>query len=166
MARQVTGYSTTQVALHWAVVALVAFQYLAHSGIENRWFAIQTGRPSPDDVILSNMHVVAGILVLVLIVTRIYLRITRGVPPPPANEPWILKLVADGVHYALYLLLLLLPLSGVAAWFFEVEAAASAHRLFKTLLLAAVALHIGGALFQHFLLRSEVLIRMFRPDAS
>jgi hypothetical protein len=38
------------------------------------------------------------------------------------------------------------------------------HELLQNVLLVMIALHIAGALFQHFVLRSQVLMRMFRPE--
>ncbi len=68
------------------------------------------------------------------------------------------------MHGLIYLLLLLLPISGSVAWFLGVEAAGEVHGLLKNLLLGAIVVHIAGALFQHFVRRSEVLMRMFKPD--
>lgn len=45
-----------------------------------------------------------------------------------------------------------------------VGAAAALHGLMKPLLLAAVALHIAGALAHGFLFQTGVLERMFRPE--
>ncbi len=167
MAGRVTGYSSAQVALHWVVVVLVAFQFLAHDGIETSWRAFGRGAPAPDAVaVLTYMHIAAGMLVFILVVARLYLRLTRGAPRPPANEPRLLQISAEGVHVSIYILLLLLPLSGLVAWFAGIEAAGEVHELLKNLLLLVIVLHVCGALFQHFAMRSDVLIRMFRPQKS
>lgn len=83
---------------------------------------------------------------------------------PPPDEPRLLQIAAEAVHGLIYLLLFLLPISGSVAWFLGVEAAGDAHGLFKNLLLGAIVLHITGALFQHFIRRSDVLMRMFKPE--
>jgi cytochrome b561 len=165
MAGKVTGYSRAQVALHWTVLVLVAFQFLAHDGIEEAWRAFRRGQPTPADAaVLTYMHIGGGTLVLLLALARIYLRMTRGAPAPPANEPKLLQLAAEAVHLLIYALLLLLPLSGAVAWFAGIEAAADAHEWLKNVLLAAIALHVAGALFQHFVRRSGVLMRMLSPQ--
>lgn len=167
MTGNVTGYSRTQVTLHWAVVVLVAFQFLAHAGIEESWRAFLRGEPPSADVTtLTNLHIATGILVFCLALARIYLRVARGAPKPPADEPRFLQIAAEAVHGLIYLLLFLLPISGSVAWFFGTEAAGDAHVLFKNLLLGAIILHIAGALFQHFIRRSDVLMRMFKPERS
>lgn len=165
MADVVKGYSPTQVALHWIVVVLVTFQFVAHDGIEDAWRAVVSdgqvaGDPSP----VAYLHIGAGSLILVLALVRIYLRLTRGAPSPPADEPRILQIIAEAVHGSIYLLLLLLPVTGLVAWFLVVELAGEIHEWLQTFLLLAIALHVGGALFQHVIRRSDVLMRMFKPQ--
>jgi cytochrome b561 len=163
--RKPTGYSPVQVALHWIVVVLVAFQFLAHEGIEESWRAfLRSEMPPAGAWVLAYLHVAAGISVLLLALIRIYLRLTRGAPAPPADEPRLLQLTAEAVHGSIYLLLLVLPLSGAVAWFLGVEIAGDVHELLQNVLLGMIALHIAGALFQHFVLRSQVLMRMLRPE--
>lgn len=167
MAKRTKGYSAVQITLHWLVVLLVAFQFLAHDGMEESWRALRRGTPPPQDAsVMTSLHVAVGSLILVLALARIFLRITRGVPAPPADEPRLLQLLAEGVHHGIYLLLLLLPLSGAVAWFLGVGPAGGAHSFMTNLLLAAIALHVAGALVQHFVRRSDVLMRMFRPERS
>ena len=162
MTRQVHGYSAAQIALHWAVVVLVAFQYLGHVGIETVWNAYLLDKPSPTNAtVLAYMHIGAGVVILLLALARIYLRVTRGAPPPPPDEPKVLKLLAESVHALIYVLLIALPISGLVAWTSGITAVGTAHVLMKTALLAAIVLHITGALFQHFVMRSDVLMRMF-----
>ncbi len=161
----VKGYAPVQIALHWIVVVIVAFQYFAHAGIEQAWKAhFVGGQPISETPALAYLHVAAGSLVLVLALLRIALRITHGAPPPPHNEPRLLQFASEAVHAAIYILLLLLPLSGMTAWFIGAEVAGDAHSSMTGLLLAAIALHIAGALFQHFIRRSQVMIRMLRAQ--
>lgn len=165
MQKPVSGYSSLQIGLHWAVVVLVAFQYVAHSGMEAAWDAFRRNEAAPaETATLTYLHIAAGILVLLLALTRIGLRLTRGAPPPPADEPWLLQLLSEVVHIAIYAFLLVLPLSGLVAWFLEVPAAGLIHVFLQNALLAAIALHVAGALFQHFIRRTDVLMRMLRPD--
>lgn len=166
--RKVTGYSPMQVALHWIVVVLVAFQFVAHDGIEESWRAWLRGemRLPADGWVLAYLHIGAGILILILALARLYLRVTRGAPPPPADEPRLLQWSAEAIHGLIYLLLILLPVTGAAAWFVGVRTAANVHVFLQNVLLLAIAFHVSGALFQHFARRSQVLMRMFRPDRS
>jgi cytochrome b561 len=158
-----TGYSASQIILHWAVVVLIAFQYFAHDGIEDSW---QGRSGTTQTAVLTYLHIFAGITIFVLASARIYLRLTRGVPPPPPNEPRLLHYVAETVHASIYLLLFLMPVTGALAWFFDWRFAGYTHELLQLFLLGAITLHVSGALFQHFVLRSNVLMRMFKADPA
>ena len=165
MSKTPAGYAPIQIGLHWAVVVLVTFQYVAHKSIEATWDAFRRGEAVPAEA-LTYLHMAAGSTVLVLALIRIGLRLTHGAPPPPKDEPRLMQLFAEGVHLAIYGLLLLLPLSGLLAWFLGALWAASIHVVLQTCLLGAISLHVAGALFQHFIRRSDVLMRMLRtaPD--
>lgn len=167
MSKTVRGYSRLQVGLHWAVVVLVAFQFLAHNAIEAAWSARTDGAAaSTEQNAPTNMHISAGLIVLALALTRIYLRFTRGAPEPPADEPRVLKIISESVHALIYVLLLSLPVSGAFAWFFDIGLAADVHEYLQALLLGLIAAHIAGALFQHLIRRSDVMMRMFAPEKA
>lgn len=158
------GYSSTQIALHWIVALLVLVQFLNTDAIGAAWHAVRRGLDVVPGGLLVTAHVIGGIAILTFAIWRIALRLTRGAPPPPADDPRTLRYAAAATHGLLYLLLLLVPLSGLAAWFGGVAPAGEAHEILKTLLLVVVLLHIAGALYQRFVLRSEVLQRMVRAN--
>ena len=78
-------------------------------------------------------------------------------------ELWM-KLAANATHLGLYLLLIVMVVSGGLAWFGEQRWAAEAHEVLKALVLALIGLHVVGALYQQFVLKSDVLKRMGRPE--
>ena len=94
---------------------------------------------------------------------RLVLRLRRGAPPPPADEPAALKLAARLTHGAIYLLLLAIPVSGAVAWNTGLGAAGEAHEVLGNALFVLVLVHVAGELVQHFVLRSDVMRRMVRP---
>jgi len=165
MSENVSGYSRLQVGLHWAVAILVAFQFLAHNAIEAAWNnGSNDVSPSENTAVLVYMHVAGGLLILALALCRIYLRITRGAPEPPRDEPRIMKIISESVHGLIYVLLFSLPVSGAIAWFLDVKPAALIHEYLQSLLLGLIAAHVAGALFQHLVRRSDVMMRMFAPE--
>ena len=158
------GYSSLQIGLHWTVVALIIFQFLAHDGIEHAFDSFIDGAPADSgDVTFAWFHVAAGLTIFLAALARLYLRFTRGAPPLPASEPAPLRFVAHGTHFLLYALIIGMPISGSVAWFLGVEEAGDAHGAASTLLLIVATLHVAGALFQHFIMRSDVLARMLAP---
>ncbi|MBN9222175.1 MAG: cytochrome b/b6 domain-containing protein [Mesorhizobium sp.] len=157
----VTTYSRAQVVLHWSIALLILVQFLAHDGMEHVWRAFRRGQEAAaSDIPMAYMHVALGLAVLVLACWRLWLRGTRGVPPVSGMEHPALQLLAKATHFVIYALIFLLPLSGIAAWFFNVAGAGLAHVLGKDILLYVVLLHTAGALFQHFVLKTDVLRRM------
>jgi len=160
------GYSSAQILLHWTIALLILVQFLAADGIEHAWDAFEAGETlRSGDMPLAWLHIGIGITVLVLAIVRVWLRLTRGAPPLPENDPLPARIGAHVVHGLIYLLLFLLPISGSVAWFGGVEQAGDAHKFFKTALLVLVGLHVAGALVQQFVLRSGLLMRMLRPAA-
>ncbi len=157
------GYSATQIALHWAIALLVLAQFLNDEAIGAAWRALRRGDAEVPGGFLVTAHVFVGVAILLFSLWRIALRVTRGAPPAPAEEPRPLRLLAAATHGLLYLLLLAVPLSGLAAWFGGVGTAADAHEVLKTALMLIVFLHIAGALYQRFVLKNDVVSRMLRP---
>ena len=161
------GYTGTQIFLHWAIAALVIFQLIFGEDIGAAWRAYRRGlEPSADATFAANIHVYIGIAVLVLALWRLALRMRYGAPLPPPNESTIQKWIAGAAHIVLYLAILLMPISGLAAWFVGVEVAAEAHEFGKPVIIIVVALHAAAALYQHFFAKSDVLMRMLRPARS
>ena len=155
-------YSLPQILLHWIVALLVLAQILNDDAIARAFRALRRD-PTAVPGTLAQAHVWAGVAILLLVLWRLALRFTRGVPPPPAGEPAVLRFLAITTHFLLYGILLALTLSGIAAWFGGIRPAAELHETLKLPLLALVALHVAGALYQGAVRRSEVLGRMFSP---
>jgi cytochrome b561 len=157
-----TGYTRPQIWLHWIVALLIVLQFVFSDTISSAWRAIARGQDFVFTPFIAQ-HVIGGMLIFALVVWRIVLRFRHGAPPPPAEESAVLKLVAKGTHGLLYLLMIGLPLSGSAAWFGGVEAAALGHGVMKTGLLLLVVLHVVGALYHQFVLKNNLMERMKRP---
>jgi cytochrome b561 len=157
----VTSYSKTQIWLHWSIAVLILVQFLVPDGMQHVWRAFRRGQETPaGDVPLAYMHVVIGLAVLALATWRLWLRMTRGAPPPPQEEHPALRLLAGTTHFVIYALIFIVPLSGAGAWFLGVPGAAQVHVLGQNVLLYVVLLHAAGALVQHFVLKTNVLRRM------
>lgn len=164
MAETRLGYSRAQVALHWTVAVLVVAQIVLHDGIEAAYAAGRgVGTATESDLFLADLHVAFGIAVFALALMRVALRVRRGAPPPPDEHP-ALRIAARATHFALYALILGMPVTGGLAWFGGIEAMAELHGAGKAAILALVGLHVLGALYQHFYLRTDVLRRMLRPE--
>jgi cytochrome b561 len=99
-------YSSVAIALHWAIAALITFELILGSVMESF--------PQSVRFLLVRTHATGGLLVLVLSVLRVVWRLTHRPPPFSADMSAWERALAHGVHYALYLAMLSMPLIGWA----------------------------------------------------
>ncbi|KQN90935.1 cytochrome B [Sphingomonas sp. Leaf231] len=166
-------YSAVAIAFHWTIALLVIVNLIVGIG-HDTLPALRAWRPG---------HKAIGITVLALTVLRVAWRLAHRPPPLPAFTPRWERGVAHATHWALYLLLLLMPLSGWAmvsgpegrrplTWFgaFDLPylpvsgttagAGHEAHALLGWVMLALVVLHVAAALRHHLILRDSLLLRI------
>ena len=107
----VQRYNRTAMTLHWLVAALI---------LVNVFYGLAA--KSADDTrvrALVDAHKSIGLTVLGLVLLRIFWRLGHPPPPLPHSYPKLEKIGAHAAHYALYVVILLLPLSGYlhdSAW--------------------------------------------------
>jgi cytochrome b561 len=154
------GYTLFQIILHWLIALLILIQYLFHEQMEAAYEAVQKGGDGSG----GNFHAMTGITILVLAIIRIAIKVRRGSPELPADEPRWQQIAAHATHGILYLLMLLVPLTGMAGWGGGIKAAAEVHGFLTGLLLITFAVHFVGALYHRFVLKSGVMERMLKPQ--
>jgi cytochrome b561 len=133
---------------------------------------------------LYHLHRSIGVILLPVMLMRLVYRLKHPPPPLPVTVPAAQRRAARVAHWALYGLLLLQAMVGWIAtsayrapiwvfWMFELppiwpvdrpfsEMLFGVHRALGFALVALLAVHIGAALFHHFLLKDVVLRRMVR----
>lgn len=159
-----TGYSRTQILLHWIIAALMGAQFLFSDFIGEAWDNIERGIENAPTVLVAS-HIFGGIAILVLGLLRLTVRMKRGAPLPPEEEHPTLKKLAHLTHLALYALMIVLPISGLMAWFGGVDLAAEGHEVLTSLLMILVGAHIAGALYHQFILKNGLMMRMKSPES-
>jgi cytochrome b561 len=161
------GYSAAQISLHWLIAVLLVFNaFFSGDGMKDAWRSYrQGGDVTGFSGLVPQLHLWVGIAILAFAVWRLLLRQTRGVPEAPAEESAVLRLAAHGTHILLYVLMLALPLTGIAVYYFGISALGDIHETLRLPLIALVLLHVGGALYQRYILKTNVLNRMMRPEA-
>ncbi|MFY0692050.1 MAG: cytochrome b/b6 domain-containing protein [Paracoccaceae bacterium] len=156
-----SGYSRMQIQLHWAVFVLIVLQFLFHDGIDNAFEAgLEAGALRFSVPVI--LHFGTGGLILLLAFARLAARQGRGVPDHPAGG--LQKTIAHLVHYSLYGAMILLPVTGGVAWGQGSEGAGEVHEMLTKILIALIALHVGAALFSHYVQKSGIIRRMLDPD--
>ena len=168
-----TRYDRFAIALHWLTVALVLTQFVLAETWD--WFA------KPTHHLMVVAHMSFGILLTVVIATRIAWRLVPGHQMPPAVSGWM-EMASKAVHYLLYAMLAAEAVLGfVLRWsgnesmsFFGLQIpppfapfSKPAHRLIGHLhewngwaIVILAAGHAAAALYHHYVLRDRVLSRM------
>jgi cytochrome b561 len=114
---------------------------------------------------------------LLLTLARLYFRRKDGTPPPVGNTP--MDKVAKGIHHLLYVVLLLIPISGIMqvvtskvcdalrAWDatllpakFDGVPAHKVHEVLVTVLIVLVVVHVLGAIKHQFIMKDGLMERM------
>ena len=154
-------YSAVQKALHWVVFLIFVGHIVTHETMVDAWKSfVRDNNVAALDSPVVMYHVWGGIAVLIFALWRLVLRKTRGAPEVPAEEPAPLKFVASATHILLYVIMIAMPMSGAMAYFGGVREAGEVHELIKPVMIAMILLHVAGALYQHFFLKTDVLKRM------
>jgi cytochrome b561 len=149
-------YSSRQMLAHWAVVALVLFQFAQGGAMEEAfWSGIVNGG--------AIVHAITGSTILGFMLWRVHLRRSHGAPPPPQSEPSWLQKISRGTHFAFYGLLIGMPLFGIAAVLTGIGILATLHGIAAWVLLALAVLHVSGAIM-HLFKRDGVVRRIIRDD--
>lgn len=159
-----TSYSIPQKALHWVMAALILFNLIFPEAMEAVADAYERGDvPAAGDLTFAYVHAFAGIAVLCLGLLRLALRFWQGAPQAPAEEPAALQLAAKAAHGAFYALFVLLPFSGIAAFYFGNEVAGFVHGgPLKTLMWLLIAVHVAALVVHQFYWKTSVARRMTR----
>ncbi len=161
------GYSVLQIVLHWTIAALVIFQLLVNDDVQDA-FKDRSDHEPFEGEIGALLHIGVGLTIFALAILRLAIRLWRGVPEPHSTNPPLVNFAGHAAHVLLYAFLFAMPLTGAIAWFTGLELSAELHELGRLILIPFIALHALGALAEHFIFRTNSLIRMLKaepPDA-
>ncbi len=169
-------FDQTSITLHWLTVLLIVVQFASI------WAHEAVGHHSNLAAELLSLHRSAGVLTWVVVVARLcWRRYFAYLPPFPPSMPKFQQLIAKANEYGLYVLLLAMPITGLARvllrgkpfelFIWEIPALLEtdpavrsvfmqAHEIGAKALIILIGLHVGAALFHRLVLRDGVLQRM------
>ncbi len=179
MSSNTRRFTILQRLLHWLIAACILAMLFIGVGM--------VSTVMPKYVPLLTTHKTLGIAILVLALIRLGVRLRLGTPALPADLPEPMKLAAHLSHYALYALMIGMPLIGWAM----VSASAypvvlygnirlpailpqsdglhtllwNAHFYLAFVFFALILLHIAAALF-HALIRRDGVFESMAPVSS
>ena len=168
-------YTHTAISLHWLIALLIFAAFPL--GVYMHDLPL-----SPDKLRLFSYHKWIGVTIFMLAIIRLAWRTTHRPPPLPAGMPRWERFVAESVHYLLYALIFLIPLSGwlmssakgfQTVWFGVLplpdlvgkskelgKLLQTVHELLNFGLFGLVLAHVGAALKHHFIQHDTILERM------
>ena len=166
-------YSRRMVIIHWlTLLLLIVAWYLGDALIDARIEKNAT-------LIGYFAHALMGGAILLLTILRMTFRGVDGTPPPVGNS--VMDIVARGVHHGLYVLLILLSITGFmtlltstvgmalvtnAAILLPAEYTGpsviphSVHEILVTVMMVVVLVHILGAIKHQFIMKDGLMRRM------
>lgn len=166
-------YHPLQVTLHWLVVLLVFALFIVGKSM--------SGLPNDTEKLTPlALHMGAGILTLLVIVVRFVVKVKLPKPEHVSAGNAVFDWIGKAVHYALYLLVFLMAVSGISlslqtglpsivfggsgtplpADFFDF-AARILHGFIAPALALLVLLHVGAAFYHQLALKDNLLSRMW-----
>lgn len=171
----VNSFGSIAKSLHWISALLVIIMLTLGYFLEDI--------PSPWHGLALNIHKSIGIIVLALMALRLLWRWMNTQPVYSPHYPRLYTKMIHLAHYALYLAVMLMALSG---WFMSTAsghvplflgwiyfpmpwvpydkalaaAAFQVHELLALTLIVLIVAHIAAGLFHHFVLNDNVLKRM------
>lgn len=172
------AYSGSQKLLHWVIALMVAVL------IPVGFYMVRRGALTNFDAMTAQLytaHKTFGAILLLLMILRIVIRISRGTPAPEPSLNRLQIIAAEAVHGLIYLALLAIPILGwlgvsaygarglLGGW--ELPALLARNEDLAKVILkyhgyAAIGLvlllgaHIGAAFLHHVILKDGVVRRM------
>jgi cytochrome b561 len=171
-------YGAVAQLFHWLTAVLVGTAYfVSPGGSEQRVYssAFDSARQT---------HETIGIVVFALVLLRISWRLLEPTPEAAPMAPWM-KYSAGAAHFALYALLLAIPLTAISGAWLEAhpltifaignvepmlpsvhnlgQSIAYTHAILGNVIIWLAGFHAAAALFHHYVLRDNTLTSML-PD--
>jgi len=166
-------YDRRTILFHWLTAGLIAIMWLIPQFIDDF-----TGNSR---IYVRSSHILLGLVLLAVVAARLVWRTTSGKTLPPADDGWM-DTAAKATHHGLYALTIAVLLLGVL---FEAIRAdniltlgrlpsiapgnkdlrntvGDLHALAANAILILAGLHAAAALFHQFVMKDNLLRRMWR----
>jgi cytochrome b561 len=158
-------YGTVAMTFHWLIAALI----LTNVGL-GYYFNEMLAEENPSRKIFGLTHVVIGLTVLLLSLARLRWRLKNPAPPLPADMPPAERSFARGTHVALYGLMILVPLLGLATILVPHNLAGHVvgpiHEWLAYGLFVLALGHIAAAVIFHFMIRRDKILQRMLPGTE
>ncbi|MFT5893994.1 MAG: cytochrome b561 [bacterium] len=157
-------YSQLQRRLHWLVIIMLMLQFSLQIPMSSAMAAVERGETLGFVAfIVTTLHTWCGISIAAIMLWRWQLS-RRRVPLAAGKLSPLRSKIVRLHHLGLYVVVVMMALSGATHYYFDIEVAAVWHEWGKWLLLGLIGVHIAGALM-HIRNGGRVFQRMMGPDS-
>ena len=156
-----THYNKFHLLIHWLVVIIILLQMITGDKIALEFLALRNeGIKNDGNTSNSQIHILGGLLLILLMAIRVFLRIKFGVPTPTrkTNDP--LKFLSAFVHLGIYLILFAISITGVLAFSTVNVEQGIAHKILVNILYLFVITHLIGVAYHQIFLSDNIMERI------
>ena len=156
-----THYNKFHLLIHWLVVIVILLQMNTGDKIALEFLALRNeGIKNDGNTSNSQIHILGGLLLILLMAIRVFLRIKFGVPAPTrkTNDP--LKFLSTFVHLGIYLILFAIPITGLLAFSTVNVELGIAHKNLVNVLYIFVIIHLIGVAYHQIFLADNIMERI------
>lgn len=156
-----THYNKFHILIHWLVVIVILLQMNTGDKIALEFLALRNeGIKNDGNTSNSQIHILGGLLLILLMAIRVFLRIKFGVPAPTrkTNDP--LKFLSTFVHLGIYLILFAIPITGLLAFSTVNVELGIAHKDLVNVLYIFVIIHLIGVAYHQIFLADNIMERI------
>jgi cytochrome b561 len=169
------------IALHWTIVGLMAVVLAC------AWIRGFLGEDGGRDAVVQ-IHIWVGLTIFALAWVRLGRRLTTTAPPMPATMPAPQRRAASIAHVFLYVIMLVMPLTGYIALAARARepslfgiltidvgiphdrllarSVRGYHDLGQYVVYGVIGMHIAAALYHRFVVRDDIFNRMWPGRAG
>ena len=168
-------YHPLLVSLHWLLAVLILFSLFAGSII-----LADMPNDNPDKIAILKVHIISGLVILVLMLLRLFVRIKTGKPEVIDTGDVFINKTGKYSHILIYVLVFLIVGSGLGTailaglsdivFFGSGEALPEtfddllpriAHGVLTKILIVTIALHFMATMWHQFIRKENVFSRMW-----
>ena len=156
-----THYNKFHIFIHWLIVVIILLQMITGDKVALEFLALRNQAIEIDgNTSNSQVHMLGGLFIILLMAIRVFLRRKFGVPAPTkkTNDP--LKFLSTFVHFGIYLVLFAIPITGLLAFSTSNVDLGLAHKILVNILYLLVIIHLIGVAFHQIFLGDNIMERI------
>ena len=156
-----THYNKFHILIHWLVVVVTLLQMITGDKIALEFLALRNEAVTNNgNTSNSQIHILGGLLLTLLMAIRVFLRIKFGVPAANRKENDPLRFLSTFVHLGIYVILFAIPITGLLAFSTANIDLGIAHKILVNILYLFIIIHLIGVAYHQIFLGDNIMQRI------